>query len=126
MSDLERMGVIESWDLLCHEVTGERIHLNGDCEDAALTIMEYFLRSGGPRNQIGVARVATEVCPKHHVYDHAVCVLLEGSQIIRVSDNRYLNYGLMPTGDLRHYRWYDLVTPDSFKEFQPAKRLDRK
>lgn len=125
MSDLERMGVIESWDLLCDE-NGVRTQMHADCEDAALTIMEYFLRSGGPRNQIGVARVATEVCPKHHAFDHAVCVLLEGSQIIRVSDNRYLQTGLLMLTDLRHYRWYDLVTPDSFKALKSAKRLDRK
>ena len=95
-----------------------------NCEDAALTIIEWALEAGCPRESLAVARVATELCPPGVPFDHAVAVYLDGAKITHVSDNRYPRR-LITTGDLRHYRFYDLVTLDNLRDKTPARRLNR-
>ena len=107
-SDQERLGLIEAWRSLRTQ-TGKR---RGDCEDAALTLMERCLVDGVPRERIGIARVATEVCPPHLPFDHAVVVLLDDDgNVTHVSDNRYSLSGVVSPSFMR-YKWFDLVTPD--------------
>jgi hypothetical protein len=113
-------GMPEAWRSMRNQTPPYR----GDCEDAALTIIEWALEAGCPRESLAVARVATELCPPGVPFDHAVAVYLDGAKITHVSDNRYPRR-LITTGDLRHYRFYDLVTLDNLRDKTPARRLNR-
>jgi len=114
-TDVNQHGVVESWDLL-----GDM--RKGDCEDFALTQMEAYLELGGDRDSCGLARVATEVAPAWQILDHAVFVYLKDGKITHLTDNRFIDFGVMAVGEVR-YRWYDLITPDDLKLGRKAKLL---
>lgn len=109
-SDLERLGSIERWQIL----TNDEGPFVGDCEDAALTIMNRLVSQGVDPDTLFIVRCATEVCPKEHVFDHAILALKEGDEWF-FSDNRFEAYPACTMRDLMGYKLYDCVSLDNLR-----------
>tara|TARA_Y100001938_G_scaffold148835_1_gene233696 strand:+ start:961 stop:1395 length:435 start_codon:yes stop_codon:yes gene_type:complete len=88
VSDQERLGKIESWNSLWDDQE-KGIKLEGDCEDAALTVMDICVDKGIDPDRIGIARIKTKNSQAKY-FDHAVAVLLNSKDEVElVSDCNY-------------------------------------
>lgn len=109
-SDLERLGSIEYWQVL----TNEDGPFVGDCEDAALTIMNRLVAQGANPDGLFIVRCATEACPDGHAFDHAILGLKVGDEWF-FSDNRFEAHPACTMRDLMGYRLYDAVSLDNLR-----------
>ncbi|ATC93516.1 hypothetical protein [Pseudoalteromonas tunicata] len=118
MTDREQYRTPEHWRSLLPQFNAGQT-MRGDCEDAALTVLELALLSGVDKACLAIARVATEVCPKEHDFDHAVAVLLgENGAVLAVSDNRFSQRPQQPTWF--NYRWFDCIAVNALATGAPA------
>jgi len=109
-SDLERVKSMDKW-LILKPVDGV---FTGDCEDAALTIINKCLSIGFSEEHLYVCRVATPNCPKQHQYDHAVALFIDAEGKWWISDNRCSN-AILNLFDLGDYKFYDAVSIDNLR-----------
>lgn len=105
VSDQERLGKLEAWQSLWdYQKAGKK--LEGDCEDAALTVVDICVDRGVDPEAVGVARIKTRNSDAKY-FDHAVAVLLNSKlEVELVSDCNY------PDSVLRKIRGtpYDFIS----------------
>jgi predicted transglutaminase-like cysteine proteinase len=104
-SDFNRLGTPEHWQIL-KSTKGVFV---GDCEDAALTIMNRLILDGVGESSLSIVRCATEVCPPGVSFDHAVLAFIDGKNWL-FSDNRFYKFPAATRSDLRGYTFYDSVS----------------
>ena len=105
VSDQERLNKAESWNSLWEDQE-KGLKLEGDCEDAALTIVDICVSKGVDPERVGVARIKTRNSEAKY-FDHAVAVLLNNKHEVElVSDCNY------PDSVLRKIRGqpYDFIS----------------
>tara|TARA_R110002153_G_scaffold191269_2_gene344237 strand:- start:7722 stop:8147 length:426 start_codon:yes stop_codon:yes gene_type:complete len=96
----------------------------GDCEDAALTIINRSLALGVQKDQLYVCRVATQNCPKHHSFDHAVALFISDDGKWWISDNRYSS-AVLNLFDIGGYTFYDAVSIDNLRGIGEPKLIGK-
>jgi predicted transglutaminase-like cysteine proteinase len=106
-SDISRLGKLESWVIL-------RDPYVGDCEDAALTIMNRLLEQGVDASTLRIVRCAVERTPYHVPFNHAILSLKDGDKWY-FSDNRLRNLPACTPADISLYRFYDAVSLDNLR-----------
>lgn len=110
-SDQERLNEIDRWQILTL-VMG---YFVGDCEDAALTIMNKLLSMGVDPSKLFIIRCATEVCKPSKAFDHAILVYIDDNDEWYFSDNRYIQYPACDLRSLRSYKLFDMVSIDNLR-----------
>ena len=106
-SDISRLGKIESWVILQDQYVG-------DCEDAALTIMNRLMEQGVDADALRIIRCAVEYTPEDVPFNHAILGLKDGDKWY-FSDNRYSTLPACTPSDLSSYRFYDAVSLDNLR-----------
>jgi hypothetical protein len=109
-SDLKRLNSLDYWQILQNE-EGPFV---GDCEDAALTIMNRLLLQGVDAGSLFTVRCATEACHPDHKFDHAILALKVGDDWF-FSDNRFPQFPACTKRDLVRYTMYDCVSIDNLR-----------
>lgn len=108
ISDKERLGKWDHWEVL----QNENGVFEGDCEDAALTIMNKLIEEGVPHDRLFIVRCATEVIKEGNLIDHAILGYVEDEEWY-FSDNRYQSYPACDLRSLGGYKLYDAVSVDN-------------
>ncbi len=106
-SDISRLNKPESWEIL----QGPHV---GDCEDAALTIMNRLMEQGVDADTLRIIRCAIEYTPEDVPFNHAILGLKDGDKWY-FSDNRYPTLPACTPSDLASYRFYDAVSLDNLR-----------
>jgi len=106
-SDISRLGKPESWVIL-------QDHYVGDCEDAALTIMNRLIEQGVDADTLRIIRCAVEYTRGDVPFNHAILALIDGDKWY-FSDNRYPTLPACTPADLASYRFYDAVSLDNLR-----------
>jgi predicted transglutaminase-like cysteine proteinase len=103
-SDISRLGKIESWEVLDPPYVG-------DCEDAALTIMNRLLEQDVNSDTLSIVRCATKIRTKY--FDHAILLFIDDDGNWYFSD--CLHKYIMRPSDLGKYLMYDAVSLDNLR-----------
>jgi predicted transglutaminase-like cysteine proteinase len=106
-SDIDRLNKIESWEILKPPYVG-------DCEDAALTIMNRLLEQGVNADSLRIIRCAIEFTDKDIKFNHAILGFKEGDKWY-LSDNRFISLPACTMADLASYRFYDAVSLENLR-----------
>jgi predicted transglutaminase-like cysteine proteinase len=106
-SDKSRLGKLDSWEIL-------KAPYVGDCEDAALTIMNRLLKQGVDAATLRIIRCAIEYTPDSVRFNHAILGIKDGDKWY-FSDNRYPSLPACTPADLASYRFYDAVSLDNLR-----------
>jgi predicted transglutaminase-like cysteine proteinase len=106
-SDIDRLNKLESWEIL-------KPPYIGDCEDAALTIMNCLLEQGVDSDSLRIIRCAIEFTDKNINFNHAVLGIKDGDKWY-LSDNRFIRLPACTMADLASYRFYDAVSLENLR-----------
>jgi len=113
------IGYIDRWQIL-KPVNGQ---FKGDCEDTALTKMDYMLGKGAYPDDLYIVRCATEMCPRDKPFDHAILLFIDNNGKWYFCDQRYSQYGVISIRDLKGYNLYDAVSLDNLRGVGKPERI---
>lgn len=108
VSDKERTGKLEHWQVL----TNKAGMFKGDCEDAALTVLNKMLELGVDIERVFIVRCNTENRRIGSDFNHAILGYVEEG-VWYFSDNRYQDYPACNLRSLMGYGLYDCVSVDN-------------
>jgi predicted transglutaminase-like cysteine proteinase len=104
------LGKHGTWRILQNK-TGP---FKGDCEDAALTIMDRMVQKGVAESDLFIVRCATENCPKEVPFNHAILGYRDGGEWW-FSDNRRISTPAAHQTTIKDYKLYDAVSIDNLR-----------